>query len=824
MSVIAASQRSGEDIEEDEIGEASVADSSRSEELSGSVSPPAESKCTTVRTRSRSRILVARSPSRLPYLAVCSVGLLTVIVGVAITSYKLHTGGAIMALFNNTMAVMRRGGSESSDAGDGTIVAGADTRYLTKHESKLLLTQSSCRTEVCIWAENYLRGRLNSSVNPCSDFYAYVCSRHWTSREMDLQSRAYHERTVGMMMTDVEKFFRQYLKENEERYHKYPGVFLHQAISLLPKCQSEEKNDKNLSSLRSLLEEYNLGRWPYKKAPRGTNVVAISAFVDRDLGVFAFAKVYLRKPFEDDRDYTVHIDAPSLTIKRYNLAHLDESPENFTEKIALALSLFDKKQDVSEQAEAIALLEKKLQSVIGVQHFIEFHDRTKRVGQLDRKGKWDWKEYLTIVFQDIETFDDDKPVAVMNNEYISKLAVILNETDTVTLLNYLGYRVVVHLSPLLAKVASPLLRLSHDDYLEFVPDRLQACMHLLERLYKHGMRFFGRMTFSKSNSTLLLKHYDYSMSSLEAQLKNSVTDRLLSSSSWLDRSAIGVGVDKIENMRLIFLGSTEDINKVASYYNFNAQPLDPTHLVESFRDLQAASKNVYWETKPPKDDLDARYDHTALTPGHEYFFGRNVLFIPHANIAFMNDITKSIDPILYPLVLAEIFRGMFGAVDRRGATVDHNLAVATWWNPDEMSKFSQLELCFQDQYYIEIRELIGDNFEAKMRLEENIADNAIMGPLHDTYMKSLMSREGADRLKISVDDRQLDMEQLFFILYAVGLCDNPNRDAWLRKLRFGEMPGRLRVNIPLMNFAKFSSAFGCAPGMTMSPTRKCTVW
>uniref|UniRef100_A0A131YKL2 Gluzincin n=1 Tax=Rhipicephalus appendiculatus TaxID=34631 RepID=A0A131YKL2_RHIAP len=823
MSVVAASVRGDEDFEGDDIGEASVADSSRSEDLSGSASPPPESKCTTVQTRSRSQILVARSPSRLPYLAVCSVGLLTVLVGVAVTTYKLHTGGAIMTLFNNTMAMMRRGGNVT-ETGGGTILANADGRYLARHESKLLLSQSSCRSDACIWAENYLRGRLNSSVNPCSDFYAYVCSRHWTSRDLDLQSRAYHERTVGMMMTDVEKYFRQYLKENEERYHKYPGVFLHQAISLLPKCQSEEKNDKNLTSLRSLLEEYNLGGWPYKKAPRGANVVTISAFVDRDLGVFSFAKVSLRKSFEDDRGYTVHIDAPSLTIKRYNLAHLDESPENFTEKVALALSLLDKNQDMLEQAEAISLLEKKLQSVIGAPHFVDFQERIKRVGQLDRKGKWDWKEYLTILFQDIETFDNDKPVAIMNNEYISKLAVILNETDTVTLLNYLGYRIVVHLSPLLAKVASPLLRLSHDDYMEFVPDRLQACMHLLERLYKQGMRFFGRMTFSKTNSTLLLKHYDYSMSSLEPHLKSSMTDRLLSSSSWLDRSAIGVGVDKIENMRLVFLGSTEDINTVASYYNFNAQPLDPSHLVESFRDLQAGTRNVYWETKPPKDDLDARYDHTALSPGHEYFFGRNVLFIPHANIAFLNDITNSIEPVLFPLVLAEIFRGMFGAVDRRGSTVDHNLAVATWWNTDEMSKFSQLELCFQDQYYVEIRELIGDNFEAKTRLEENIADNAIMGPLHDTYMKVLMSQDGAERLKISVDDRQLDMEQLFFILYAVGLCDNPNRDAWVRKLKFGEIPGKLRVNIPLMNFAKFSSAFGCAPGMTMSPTRKCAVW
>uniref|UniRef100_A0A131YEP5 Gluzincin n=1 Tax=Rhipicephalus appendiculatus TaxID=34631 RepID=A0A131YEP5_RHIAP len=111
-----------------------------------------------------------------------------------------------------------------------------------------------------------------------------------------------------------------------------------------------------------------------------------------------------------------------------------------------------------------------------------------------------------------------------------------------------------------------------------------------------------------------------------------------------------------------------------------------------------------------------------------------------------------------------------------------------------------------------------------MRLEENVADNAIVGPMYDMYMKALAAKDGTERLRISVDERQLDMEQLFFVLYAVELCDNPSRDAWIRKLNFGEIPGRLRVNIPLMNFPKFSTAFGCVAGMPMNPTRKCAIW
>ncbi|KAH9380220.1 hypothetical protein HPB48_003298 [Haemaphysalis longicornis] len=211
-----------------------------------------------------------------------------------------------------------------------------------------------CNTDECGWVRDYMAGKMNWSVNPCGDIYAHVCSGVESNpllflticpRLPDVESRAYRERAPGMMTLDVEKFFHKYLNENEQQYHKYPGIFLHQATSFLPKCQSDEKGDKNLMSLRALLEEYNLGDWPYDKSPADVSIATIVTFVDRDLGVFPFARVYLRKPFEADRGYTVNIDAPSLTMKRYNLAYLNESPENFTMKVVPALTLFDSSHD-----------------------------------------------------------------------------------------------------------------------------------------------------------------------------------------------------------------------------------------------------------------------------------------------------------------------------------------------------------------------------------------------------------------------------------------------------------------------------------------------
>ncbi|CAN7939098.1 unnamed protein product [Ixodes hexagonus] len=770
----------------------------------------------------RSRILLVAS-SRALHIVLCVLGVLVVLASVTVTTYKLQEdGSAVFAFFNRSLSllVMSDGQSNSSSVGTSSLPV-----HLLRHELKVSEPDKTCRSDVCIWMEDYLRGKLNGSVDPCHDFYAYVCSQNWFARDLRVQDRLYQERTTGMMMIDIEKYFGDYLKHNEERYHKYPGVFLHQAISLFPKCNSEQKDDKNLTALKGLLEEYNLGGWPYRKAPRGVSIVTVSAFVDRDLGVFSFARAYLKRLFEDDRGYTVHLGRPSFTLKRHQLAYLTEPIENYTQKVTLALTLIDKDRNVTEQTKAIVLLEKKLVAATPVARFIEFQDRIKRVGQLEVKGKWNWKDYMNIIFQDIHVFDDGKPVATLDHEYLTKMAVIVNETDTVTLLNYIGYRLLVHLSPLLASAANPLLRLSHDNYREFVPDRLQACMHLLERVYKQGMRFFARMTFSKNNSTLLLRHYDHSMSKVEAQLKSCMADRLLSASSWLDRAAIGVGVDKLESMRLLFLGSTDDINTIASYYNFNAQPVDADRLLESFRELQAGTMNTYWETKPPRDDLDARYDISSLSPGFEYFHGRNALFLPHANVAFLNDVTRTIDPVLYPILLADVLRGMFAAIDRRGSTVDQNLAVAPWWNTDELSRFAQIELCFQDQYYVGIRDLLGVHFDAKIKPDESIADNAVLAPLHDLYLKTLtLQGVSPEKLKLPLDVGDMDMHKLFFVTYAVGLCDHPSQESALRKLKYGETPGRLRINVPLTNFAKFSAAFDCPVGSPMNPRRKCTVW
>ncbi|CAN8015932.1 unnamed protein product, partial [Ixodes persulcatus] len=67
--------------------------------------------------------------------------------------------------------------------------------------------------------------------------------------------------------------------------------------------------------------------------------------------------------------------------------------------------------------------------------------------------------------------------------------------------------------------------------------------------------------------------------------------------------------------------------------------------------------------------------------------------------------------------------------------------------------------------------------------------------------------------------------QVFFLSYALGLCENMDKGALRDLLLEGRSsPAKYRVNVPLQNFNKFGKIFGCPPGTPMNPLRKCTVW
>ncbi|KAG0416701.1 hypothetical protein HPB47_006199 [Ixodes persulcatus] len=78
--------------------------------------------------------------------------------------------------------------------------------------------------------------------------------------------------------------------------------------------------------------------------------------------------------------------------------------------------------------------------------------------------------------------------------HLNSLSRILASHSRAALLNYVGFSMVVFLSPALphGSSASQLLPLSHSQHVLHVPERLQACVHLLARTYRFGTRMLAR--------------------------------------------------------------------------------------------------------------------------------------------------------------------------------------------------------------------------------------------------------------------------------------------------------------------------------------------
>ncbi|KAG0444951.1 hypothetical protein HPB47_013188 [Ixodes persulcatus] len=182
--------------------------------------------------------------------------------------------------------------------------------------------------------------------------------------------------------------------------------------------------------------------------------------VDKDLAIFPIVSVSLRKRFENE-GYMLHLDSPKLTLVRHQMAYLEEGLQEYSKKyIKCALSLLGSKANMDHTADDVFELERRLdEASLPARKFVSVLNLTIPIVNLKRTGHLEWETYL------VHLRPGSDKVVVMNSAYIEKLSGILTSTALSTLLNYVGFRILVSLSPFLSKEAGFLVPLSYDDHI-----------------------------------------------------------------------------------------------------------------------------------------------------------------------------------------------------------------------------------------------------------------------------------------------------------------------------------------------------------------------
>jgi putative endopeptidase len=175
------------------------------------------------------------------------------------------------------------------------------------------------------------------------------------------------------------------------------------------------------------------------------------------------------------------------------------------------------------------------------------------------------------------------------------------------------------------------------------------------------------------------------------------------------------------------------------------------------------------------------------------------------------------DAVNYGDTGATIGHELTHAFDDEGRKFDAHGNLRDWWTPDDAKQFEKRASCVAVQYshYTAVDDI---KVNGQLTLGENVAD---LGGLLVAYMawheaskgKSLDSIEG------------FTPEQRFFISYGQSWCTS-TRDETERVLATADQhsPERYRVNGVVSNVPEFGQAFHCKAGSPMVRKDQCRIW
>ncbi|XP_064485346.1 neprilysin-11-like [Ornithodoros turicata] len=135
-----------------------------------------------------------------------------------------------------------------------------------------------------------------------------------------------------------------------------------------------------------------------------------------------------------------------------------------------------------------------------------------------------------------------------------------------------------------------------------------------------------------------------------------------------------------------------------------------------------------------------------------------------------------------------------------------------WWTATSRKSFEDRVRCLAEFY-----NNVGDRVANDVRfgdtaLSENFAD---CGGLDKSYRAF---KRYSDKQLYSVGDVQLTADQLFFVSTCYKWCSD---DSYTQREVSMYSPLRMRCNVPLMNMPEFADAFQCASDTAMNPRKRC---
>ncbi|XP_060085716.1 endothelin-converting enzyme homolog [Ylistrum balloti] len=651
-----------------------------------------------------------------------------------------------------------------------------------------------CNTSSCVKTSAYILQKMDTSVDPCNDFYNYACG-DWIKTTVIPESKPKYgtfQAIQDQITEDLKKVF--------------------QSDSIVPAVI----NEFGSWTLTDNTEPWDNSSWNFmdtlvKIASTGLNEPLLGMGVSND-----------------DRNNTVNIITLSqsgLTLGSCELYYTNNSKYKELKDAYInygtnwTVYVGGKESEVRTKIEAVYNFEQQLALIYRTKK--ELQDPVKTYNKMTIKELQDKylgtdsminiHDYLNGVFG--RELADDTQILVTTPQYLKDLTPLLAKTPKSVLADYMVFTSVSLLSGYLPQRFSDLSLI------------LAKVETGVSKLDPRWMRCMNKAVATVGYGAGALYVQDYFAETSKAQVED-ILEQVraafisnLPSVTWMDDATREKAVEKAEKVskKIAYPDWILDPVKLDKYYE--NLTVTPAKFVKSvFQILEySVRKNLDKLGKPPDPN------EWAMMPTEV-----NAYYSPIYNsIAFPAGILQK--PFFDPEFPIPFNYGTVGMIighelthgfDNSGRKYDLNGNLHNWWTNSSILGFKRRTGCMVKQY--SSYEVEGVHIRGDTTLGENIADNGGLKTAYQAYKKWRNSHSD-DLLKYP--GLELDEDQLFYVGFSQLWCSYYTPAYAKQSILIDEHTyAKYRVIGALSNSDAFARAFHCPRNSPMNPDHKCVIW
>lgn len=686
---------------------------------------------------------------------------------------------------------------------------------------------SRCSRVDCKEEGERLQIYVDWSRNPCDSFYDYACGG-WI-RHHPFPSTRKKLSVDDLTVELVEQRTTEYIYENLGEHTTYTDPLLHNTIKLFQGCSDKSSLLKNPTmALQAALDEVRLTDWPYDEEPMDVELPEVLALASRKLGVHPLFRISLEVDVTTPSSMIFVMRTPR-TVVPADVYLASDFMATYQKLVTKAMSFVNSDKNIQALSEPVLEVDREIYRAVEkgrrmTDYTVEYH--RKNFVDVDKRREFDVVTFLNTLMDGIAVLDLDTEFITTSTTFLQEVQNLTQAFDKSVLLNYIGFRAVLSLSPLLPHTEGR--ELAHLLYLREIPTRTppkrwKFCIRMLENVYKLPVMQLQLDAINPSGAAEDLNR--------TVELVKKHFYRSIRNSSRFSPDTKDFVINKLRMLKLESFSSPHIRNpEVRERYYHGVPDVDPTNVLADYTTTLSVVLENYWSAYGGVNkrfmwhgsifDTVSTYDHFD-----------NTLYVPLS--IYMENVKYNTfqSPLFFPRSARRIMEALYGMVEREGSFFGRQNEVmkSSSWDYISTDGFLSIRRCLKEQFRKAVLPHLSGGLlytpSPAQTLRQDVKDNTVTYIIHEAFKEAMLDHGHRGSVVSMPGFTETSVDQLFFLLHGTSLCEVTTQESLVSDEVAGSAhPRKYRVNFALQNNRNFARAFHCSVGSEMNPQRKCRSW